>query len=165
MNKKYFLICVPRLLTKKQKVWRREIYSCNLIRNDITDKNGKPFRWRGRYNEDTILSLDILADGNCPIQYNAFTTGKLVTQAVAGGNTAEFYEKEGTKPKSQMLADQFPDIAECKWMNDRWHHYVDYSGFKNTRLIAEKDFYVNSDPEYGMTLKTVQLKEKDLDSE
>ena len=30
------------------------IYSCNLIRNDV------PFRWRGRYNEDTILSLDML---------------------------------------------------------------------------------------------------------
>jgi len=30
------------------------IYSCNLIRNDL------PFRWRGRYNEDTILSLDLL---------------------------------------------------------------------------------------------------------
>jgi hypothetical protein len=29
-------------------------YSCNLIRNDV------PFRWRGRYNEDTILSLDML---------------------------------------------------------------------------------------------------------
>ena len=39
------------------------IYSCNFIKNDT------PFRWRGRYNEDTILSLDMLKAGYCTIQY------------------------------------------------------------------------------------------------
>lgn len=39
------------------------IYSCILNRNDITDKNGKPYRWRARFNEDTDLSLRILKDG------------------------------------------------------------------------------------------------------
>ena len=41
------------------------IYSCNLIRTDI------PYRWRGRYNEDTILSLDILRGGHCTLLFNA----------------------------------------------------------------------------------------------
>ena len=46
------------------------IYSCNFI------KNSTPFRWRGRYNEDTILSLDMLSARLCTIQFNAFLTRK-----------------------------------------------------------------------------------------
>lgn len=123
------------------------IYSCNLIRNDIE------FRWRGRYNEDTILSLDILKVGLCTIQYNTFLTGKMVTQAMAGGNTEEFYSKEGTKPKSQMLVDVHPDVAELKWMHNRWHHYVNYAPYRRTRLIYRDDYIDNQEPyEYGMTL-------------
>ena len=57
------------------------IYSCNLIRNDLS------FRWRGRYNEDTILSLDILKAKNCTIQFNAFLQEKMQTQLLKGGNT------------------------------------------------------------------------------
>ena len=49
------------------------IYSCNLI------KNNAPYRWRGRYNEDTILSLDMLKDGYCTIQFNAFMQLKTTT--------------------------------------------------------------------------------------
>jgi hypothetical protein len=52
------------------------IYSCNLIRNDV------PFRWRGRYNEDTDLSLRVLKDGLCTIQFNAFLCGKITTQRI-----------------------------------------------------------------------------------
>ncbi len=73
------------------------IYSCNLIRND------SPYRWRGRYNEDTDLSLRMLKSGLCTVQFNAFLQYKMTTQVVKGGNTAEFYSKEGTLPKSQML--------------------------------------------------------------
>jgi hypothetical protein len=139
------------------------IYSTNLIRNDIKDKDGNPLRWRGRYNEDSILSLDILSTGNCTIQYNAFTTGKLVTQACSGGNTTEFYEKEGTKPKSQMLADQYPKIAKVTWMHNRWHHHVDYAPFRQNRLIEEPNQYRNPDSEYGMELNTVKLKKGEQD--
>jgi hypothetical protein len=99
------------------------IYSCNLIRNDA------PYRWRGRYNEDTILSLRMLKDGWCTILFNAFLAQKAGTQTVEGGNTAEFYAWEGTLPKSEMLARLFPDIAKVVWRFNRWHHHVDYSGF------------------------------------
>lgn len=122
------------------------IYSTLLIQNDI------PYRWRGRYNEDTDLSLRVLKDGHCTIQYNAFSTGKLVTQAVAGGNTAEFYSKEGTLPKSEMLERLHPDVAKVKWMNGRWHHFVAYDKFRVNRLIPVESPYYNSDSEYGMSL-------------
>jgi len=69
------------------------IYSCLLIRNDIG------LRWRGRYNEDTDLSLRVLKRGECTIQMNAFLCGKVTTQRMSGGNTEEFYKDEGTLPK------------------------------------------------------------------
>lgn len=123
------------------------IYSCLLIDCSLD------LRWRGRYNEDTDLSLRVLKMGLCTIQYNAFTNDKVVTQGMKGGNTDEFYSKEGTKPKSEMLERLHPDVASTKWINNRWHHYVDYSPFKSNRLIAVIDPYINPDPEYKMQLK------------
>ena len=148
------------------------IYSCNLIRNNC------PHRWRGRYNEDTILSLDILKDGYCTIQFCAFLQGKMPTQTVKGGNTDEFYWKEkgfdpetglaiqadevmdvnspylnpeGTKAKSQMLVDMFPGDAELVWKYGRWHHHVDYSKYKKNKLVFRDDFVMPTAPnEYGM---------------
>lgn len=133
------------------------IYSCLLIQNDI------PYRWRGRYNEDTDLSLRVLKDGHCTIQYNAFSTGKVVTQALAGGNTTEFYAKEGTLPKSEMIERLHPDVARVKWMNNRWHHFVDYSPFRTNRLIPVKNPYYNADSEYGMSLGKLSFTESEDD--
>lgn len=100
------------------------IYSVLLIQNDM------PYRWRGRYNEDTDLSLRILKDGHCTVQFNAFLQEKQTTQLIKGGNTEEFYAKEGTLPKSQMLADLHPDVAKVVWKFSRWHHHVNYLPFK-----------------------------------
>lgn len=104
-------------------VTNTRIYSCNLIRNDL------PFRWRGRYNEDTILSLDMLKAGWTTVLFNAFLQYKITTQKLPGGNTEAFYAAEGTLPKSRMIVDAHPDVARILWRFRRWHHYVDYSGF------------------------------------
>jgi hypothetical protein len=123
------------------------IYSCNLIRNDL------PFRWRGRYNEDTDLSLRMLKGGWCTIQFNAFLQGKIATQTVKGGNTADFYSKEGTYPKSKMLEDMHPDVARVVWRFHRWHHYVDYRPFKTLKLIRKPDAQIpDGANEYGLKL-------------
>lgn len=134
------------------------IYSCNLIRNDI------PFRWRGRYNEDTILSIDMLKKGWCTVQFNAFLQEKMQTQALKGGNTGEFYHKEGQKEKgvkyaktgtiakSQMQVAVHPDISKMVFKFNRWHHYVDYSGFKKNILIKKKIELENKVNNYGMQL-------------
>lgn len=100
------------------------IYSCALIRNDV------PYRWRGRYNEDTDLSLRMLKDGWVTVQFNAFLQEKVMTQRVKGGNTDALYAEDGTLPKSQMLADLHPDVASVVWKFNRWHHEVDYSRFR-----------------------------------
>ena len=126
------------------------IYSCNLIRNDV------PYRWRGRYNEDTILSLDMLKDGWCTIQFYAFLQQKTSTQLLKGGNTEEFYVKEGTLPKSKMLVDVHPDVSRIKRQYGRWHHHVDYTPFKNNKLIRIKGLEIPLEVNnYGMELKTL----------
>ena len=112
------------------------IYSCLLIRNDV------PYRWRGRYNEDTDLSLRMLKDGWCTIQFNAFLAEKRATQTVKGGNSAEFYDDEGTKNKSQMLVDMHPDVTTLTKRWNRWHHMVNYKPFENNKPIL-----INSDDE------------------
>jgi hypothetical protein len=135
------------------------IYSCNLIRNDV------PFRWRGRYNEDTILSLDLLKAGWCTIQFNAFLQQKMNTQTMKGGNTDEFYFREGkhreglrytdtgTVAKSQMLVNEHPDVATLKFKFGRWHHHVDYLPFKRNKLIRRADLSIDAGTdEYGMRL-------------
>jgi hypothetical protein len=128
-------------------VLNTRIYSCLLIRNDI------PFRWRGRYNEDTILCLDVLSSGWATIQLNAFLQDKVTTQRMSGGNSKDFYSVEGTLAKSKMLADAYPDVASVVWKFNRWHHQVDYSSFKNNPLKRKASFIPqNKVNEYGLKL-------------
>jgi len=122
------------------------IYSCNFIKNDL------PYRWRGRYNEDTILSLDMLTDGLCTIQFNAFLQEKITTQNVRGGNSAEFYDKEGTLEKSRMQLKMYPDVSKVVMRFGRIHHYVDYSKFRVNKLIRKKDVNINKE-KFNMKLK------------
>jgi hypothetical protein len=127
------------------------IYSCLFVKNDCS------FRWRGRYNEDTDLSLRILKNGDCTIQFNAFIQQKATTQTIKGGNTKEFYEKEGTLPKSQMLVDMHPDVAKVVWRFNRWHHQVSYKDFKSNQLIRKKSYFPSKKVDnYGM--KVVKIK-------
>ena len=139
------------------------IYSTLLISNNCKH------RWRGRYNEDTDICLRVLKDGDCTIQFNAFLQGKAATQTVKGGNTEEFYHKEGTmskedwrdgrlnpegtKNKSQMLVDLHPDVAVMVKKYGRWHHYVDYSVFKKNELKMKPGVVLpESNNNYGMRL-------------
>lgn len=132
------------------------IYSCNLIRNDASWRDGRPMRWRGRYNEDTILSLDMLTEGYCTVQFNAFLQDKLRTQVLGGGNSGEFYTKEGTAPKSRMLKEVYPEYTELVWKFQREHHHVNYLPFKDMKLKRKSGIVVESGiNDYGMVIKEV----------
>ena len=127
------------------------IYSCNLILNRI------PYRWQGKYNEDTDLSLQVLKDGFCTCQFNAFLQWKMPTQTVKGGCTAEFYGKEGTINKSRLLELMHPDVARVSWKFNRWHHEVNYEPFKKNKLIRKVGLLLpESNDEYGMTLTEIE---------
>jgi len=122
------------------------VYSCNLIQTDV------PFRWRGRYNEDTILSLDMLKLGWCTVLFNAFLQNKIHTQTIKGGNTDTVYV-DGTLPKSQMLVREHPDVSRLVWKFNRWHHHVDYRPFKANRLKRKPGLVIpEGTNEYGMKL-------------
>jgi hypothetical protein len=127
------------------------IYSCNLIRNDTG------FRWRGRYNEDTDLSIRMLKGGWCTVLFNAFLQEKTTTMTMKGGNTDELYAK-GTLEKSRMIVAMHPDVCRLTRRFGRIHHYADYSKFKNMKLIRKDGIEISSGVDnYGM--KLVQVKE------
>jgi len=122
------------------------IYSCILIRNNL------PFRWRGRFNEDTDLSLRVLKLNECTILFNAFLCGKVTTMRMKGGNTDTVYAETNNRLEfAQSLVDQHPDVARVTKKYGRWHHHVNYKPFKKNRLILNPDIKV---PEgvnnYGM---------------
>lgn len=126
------------------------IYSCILIKNDL------PYRWRGRYNEDTDLSLRALKDGWCTILFNAFLCGKQTTMTMKGGNTESLYKlqgKDGRLLMAQSLQQQHPDVTTIVHKWGRWQHQVDYRPFKANRLIRKPGVEI---PEgvnnYGMKL-------------
>jgi hypothetical protein len=127
------------------------IYSCLLIKNDI------PYRWRGRYNEDTDLSLRALKDGWCTVQFNAFLQDKANTQTMKGGNTDEFYAKEGTSNKSKILKEMHLDVTKLVWKFGRYHHYTDYHVFKNNELVIKQGITIEDGiNNYGMVLKNIK---------
>ena len=154
----YFMFAFARVKTPPL-ILNTRIYSCNLIRNDL------PFRWRGRYNEDTILSLDMLKKKWCTIQFNAFLQYKMETQSLKGGNSDAFYLVEGKKQsgekytdtgtlaKSQMLVKVHPDVSRVVHKFSRIHHKVDYRQFKKNRLVYRDDCVKPSSVNnYGMKL-------------
>jgi TET-Associated Glycosyltransferase len=127
-------------------VLNTRIFSCNLIRNDI------PFRWRGRYNEDAILSLDVLKAGWCTAQFVTFFQRKVRTQTMKGGN-AEIYAK-GTLDKSRMLVAAHPDMAQLATKFQRDHHHVNYRVFKQKLRLRPEALEEKraGSFEYGMRL-------------
>lgn len=146
-----YAMFVPRKAKHPPYVLNTRIYSMLLINNAI------PYRWRGRYNEDTDLSLRALKDGWCTVQFNAFIGEKIATQLVKGGNTDQFYSVEGTFPKSKMQVLMHPDVSKLVWKFGRWHHHVDYRPFKKNRLIRRPDLEIpDGINDYGMVLKEIR---------
>lgn len=103
------------------------VYSCINIENSL------PFRWRGRYNEDTDLSLRCLKGGWNTILFNAFLACKEPTMTMKGGNTDELYQGDGRLKMAESLRDQHPDVTSIVWKWGRWQHHVDYRQWQTGR--------------------------------
>lgn len=127
------------------------IYSCILVRNDL------PFRWRGKYNEDTDLSLRVLKSGECTILFNAFLCGKVTSMRMKGGNTDSVYaETDNRLEFAQSLVDQHPDVARLTKKFGRWHHHVNYKPFKKNLLKFREGYKANYEiNNYGMVKRVV----------
>jgi hypothetical protein len=123
------------------------IYSCILIRNDL------PYRWRGRYNEDTDLSLRALKDGLCTVLFNTLLAFKMTTMTMRGGNTDELYKGDGRLVMAQSLQEQHPDCVKIIERWGRFQHWVDYKPFRRNKLILKPGAQIPSSPDnYGMEL-------------
>lgn len=126
------------------------VYSCILLDNNID------YRWRGRYNEDTDLSIRILKDGYCTILFNAFLAGKVTTMRMKGGNTDTLYNSGDDRLAfAESLRDQHPDCVKVIRRFNRWHHLVDYRPFKKNELIKVNGAFDNLPKinNYGMVLR------------
>lgn len=140
----------PRKKKHPPFILNTRVYSCILIDNSL------PFRWRGRYNEDTDLSLRALKAGYCTILFNAFIAKKIETMKTKGGNTDELYKGDGRLQMARSLVEQHPDVTTIAWKWGRWQHQVDYRPFKANRLIKRPDVVIPDEPnEYGMKLVTL----------
>jgi len=123
------------------------IYSCILVKNDI------PYKWRGKYNEDTDLSIRVLKDGWCTVLFYAFIQQKAGTGEVRGGNDDIYSETDDRKEFAQSLVDQHPDVARVTKKFGRWHHHVDYRRFKKNELKYKPDIRIPQGVNnYGMKL-------------
>lgn len=126
------------------------IYSCILIKNDI------PYRWRGKYNEDTDLSIRVLKDGWCTVLFNTFLIGKITTMRMKGGNTDELYKDDGRRKMAEVLIEMHPDVTKIVWKFGRWQHQVNYKPFKDNKLIRKEGLTIPSGiNNYGMVLRTL----------
>ena len=127
------------------------IYSCILIKNDI------PYRWRGKYNEDTDLSLRALKDGWCTVLFYAFIQQKAQTLTMKGGNENIYEETNDRLEFAQSLVEQHPDVAKVTRKFGRWHHQVDYKPFRKNKLIRKRGLELKQQiNDYGMVLKSIK---------
>ena len=76
--------------------------------------------------------------------FNVLLQNKTPTQIIKGGNTQVLYGK-GTYHKSKMLKDAHPDVTEVLIKFHRWHHNVDYTPFKQIKLIQESEENIPKD--------------------
>jgi hypothetical protein len=141
-------------------VLNTRIYSCILILNKI------PYHWRGRYNEDTDLSIRVLKDRWCTILFYAFLQEKSTTMTVKGGNTEELYLIENGRLKmAQTLKERHPKLTDITWKWGRWQHQVDYRPFKHNKLIRKSGVVIHKGVNnYGMILKDLKDIQNDCES-
>lgn len=127
------------------------VYSSLLIRNDL------PQRWRGRYNEDTDLCLQVLSDGWCTVLFNAFVIEKMQTMAMKGGNTTQLYQGDGRLKMARSLERMWPHVVSTERRFQRPQHVVKgaWRGFDTPLRLKEGttlDDYATPN-EYGLKLR------------
>lgn len=127
------------------------VYSCSLILNSI------PHRWRGHYNDDTDLCLQVLADGWCTVLVNVFLVDKITTMKIKGGNTDALYQADGRLKMARSLERVWPGVVRTNRRFKRPQHVVfdAWRRFDNP-LKRKPGVVISSGPnEYGMELKRV----------
>lgn len=143
-----YTMFVPNDQTKTVFCLNCHVYSCLLIRNDL------PFRWRGRYNEDTDLCLQALSFGLCTVLINVFLIKKVETLRMKGGNMETLYQGDGRLKMARSLERMWPGVVRVDRRYGRPQHVVDWKKFKMP-LVLKPDAEQGRG-EYGMRLEQVR---------
>ena len=135
-------------------VLNHRVYSCILLSNEPQHH----IKWRGRYNEDTDLSLRFLKSGLVTVLFFAFLARKITTMTMKGGNTEDLYKQDeefdGRLAMAQSLQEQHPDCVTVKRKWNRWQHHVDYRPFAGNRLVRKKGVEIEQGvDDFGMDLR------------
>lgn len=129
------------------------VYSAMLIKTFAKDNNGNSYRWETFFNEDTDLCLRMLKDGYCTVLFNAFLIYKQTTMTMKGGN-AEYYNKTDKRLEFvEELQRKHLDVVKLTEKWGRWHHHVDYSGFRHQLKRRPNIEIPNGINNYGMKLQ------------
>jgi hypothetical protein len=95
----------------------------------------------------------MLKDGYCTINFNAFSGDKDATMVTRGGNTPIYTTGDKRENFVDSLVDQHPDVVKKVWRFGRWHHQVNYSQFKQNKLIKNDGLEPQEGVDnYGMKL-------------
>jgi hypothetical protein len=134
--------------------WRNvHVYSCTLVNNAI------PHRWRLRYNDDTDMCLQVLADGWCTVLVNAYLVRKMQTMTIKGGNTDDLYRGDGRLVMARELERMWPGVVETTRRFGRPQHRIKHTWRRfDTPLILRDDVDLSKLPavdEYGVELRQV----------
>jgi len=129
------------------------VYSCSLINNDI------PHKWRGRYNEDADLCLQILSTGYwTTVLLNAFMVEKITTMVCKGGNTAKLYKEDGRAKMARSLERLWPGVVKVNRRFKRPQHIVadGWKKFDNPLIRrTDIDWEALKENKYDMSLNAV----------
>lgn len=125
-------------------------YTCFLVLNSL------PNRWRRRYNEDTDMSLQVLADGWCTVLFNAFLMHTPETMSQKGGQTG-IYVDDGRLRMARQLESMWPGTVTVGRRHGRPQHRIQDDWRKFDTPLRKKPGVVVPDGanEFGMKMRAV----------
>jgi TET-associated glycosyltransferase-like protein len=126
-------------------------YTCFLVLNSL------PNRWRRRYNEDTDMSLQVLADGWCTVLFNAFMMSTPETMNSKGGQT-DIYVDDGRLRMARQLESMWPGTVRVGRRHGRPQHIIKDSWQKFDTPLKLKPGVVipQGNDEHGLKLTAVK---------
>jgi hypothetical protein len=131
------------------------VYSISLINHAM------PFRWRLRYNDDTDICLQALANDWCTVLFNVFIADKIATMVVSGGNTDQIYQGDGRLRMARDLERMWPGVVTTKRRFQRPQHCIKNSWRHfDTPLIRVENYdeVVASQGDWKERMKLKQVK-------
>lgn len=150
----YFMFASRKVGNQPAFYLNTRVYSNMLIETDVRyPDTGKPVRFVTFFNEDTDICLRVLKAGYCTFLVNAFLIDKAHTMTMKGGNTEYYEATERRKEFVEELRREHPDLVELTEKWGRWHHHVDYSGFRQQPVLREGVEIPDGNNEYGLVLQ------------